>query len=120
MFSLEETLTWTVDDVFARIRSVLPAGWVIERSVVEGWHHVVLRAGDGVEQWSAEHADAKIVGLDSLVWLRLRSHQVRHPVWKPREAEVPLHQAPGAVISSEPDPEDLDPSEVAAVYRTSR
>ena len=120
MFSLEETLTWTADDVFARIRSVVPAGWAVERSVVDGWHRVVLRGPEGVEQWAGEHADPKIIGLDARGWLRLRHHQVRHPAWKPREAEVPLHRPAGAVVSAEPDPADLDPSEVEAVYRTSR
>jgi hypothetical protein len=120
MFSLEETLTWTSDEVHERLRSVLPAGWSLERTTEAGWHRVTLLDPAGIQQWTGEHPDPKFVGLDALGWLRLRNHQVKHPAWKPRETEVPLYRDPVLVSAPVPDPPDLDPSEVEAVYRTTR
>jgi len=120
VFSLEETLTWTADDVFTRIRLVLPPGWKLERTLEEGWHYLKVLDAEGVQQWAGEHVDPKLAGLDALGWLKLRGYQVRNPVWQPREREVPHYQPSGVVVSSQPDPADLDPSEIDAVYRTSR
>lgn len=122
MFSLEETLTWTADDVFERLRTrgVLPPGWTVKRTVEGGWHRVVLLDAEGGQQWLGENADPKLVGLDALGWLRVRQHQVKQPVWRPRESEVPLHRPPDPLVSAAPDPPDVDPDEVAAVYKPSR
>lgn len=121
MFSLEETLTWTVDDVYERIRVVVPAGWTVDRGLENGWYRVVLRDAEGVEQWAGAHIDPKFIGLDALGWLRVRNHQVQNPAWKPRENEVPLYRPPISASSDAPDPDDLDPEEVEAlVYRTTR
>jgi len=120
VFTPEETKTWTAEDVFYRIRSVLPAGWKLERTLEEGWHYVKVLDAEGAEQWAGEHLDPKLAGLDALGWLKLRGHRVENPAWAPREHEVPHYRPPGAVVSSQPDPEDLDPAEIDAVYRTSR
>lgn len=120
MFSLEETLTWTAEDAHERLQAVVPAGWSVERSEEAGWHRVALLDAAGVEQWAGEHPDPKFIALDALGWLRLRDHRVKNPAWKPREAEVPLFREPGVVQSPVPDPPDLDPDEVATVYRTTR
>jgi len=120
VFSLEETRTWTADDVCDRIRSVLPPGWQLERALKDGWHSLLVRDAEGVQQWFGEHPDPKLVGLDALGWLKLRGYRVKNPAWKPREQEVPHYQPQGVVLSSQPDPADLDPDEINAVYRTSR
>jgi len=120
MFSLEETLTWTADDVFVRIRLVLPPGWKLEYALEEGWHYLKVLDAEGVQQWAGEHVDPKLAGLDALGWLKLRDYQVKNPAWQPREHEVPHYRPSGVVVSSQPDPADLDPKEIDAVYRTSR
>jgi len=122
MFTLEETTTWTADDVFARIRLSLPLEWEWEltRDFQSGWLSAAIKDTEGKTQWLGEHTDAKILFLDALGWLRLRDHKIKHPVWKPRDQEVPLYRPPVPVTTNIPDPPDLGPDEVDAVYKTSR
>jgi hypothetical protein len=120
VFSIEETRIWTAEQVFDRLRAMLPAGWTIAQAVESGWHSVILQDAEGVQQWAGEHVDPKFVGLDALGWLRVRGQAVKNPAWRPRDQEVSLHRPPMPVVSAVPDPEDLDPKEVEAVYRTSR
>jgi len=117
MFSIEEATAWTADEAVARLRQVIPTAWAFDWTTTEdGWHVMSLKDGED-ELWSGEHADPKILALDALGWLRLRNHKLDHPVWKPREREVPLYRPP--VAETIPDPPDLDPKEVDAVYRSS-
>lgn len=120
MFSIEETTTWTADDVLSRIRLVLPKGWTFDHSVTEGWYRATLSDVEGVQQWGGEQPDQKILFLDALGWLAVRKHEVKHPAWKPREHEVPFYQPTSPRVSPDPDPADTDPDEVAAVYKTTR
>jgi hypothetical protein len=99
---------------------VLPTAWSLTTKVVDRWWWASIVNDAGQVQWSGEHPDPKILFLDALGWLSVRDHKVKHPVWKQREHEVPLYKAPITAVSSSPDPEDLDPVEVEAVYRTSR
>lgn len=118
MFSLGETTTWTAEDARVRLQHSIPATWKLSYRVEEGWHLASLVDQGGDLVWSGENADQKILFLDALGWLRLRKHQPSNPMWRPRGQEVPLHRP--AVEDKYPDPLDLDPEEVAAVYKTSR
>jgi hypothetical protein len=120
LFALEEAGSWTADDVFERLGLVLPSGWRCEKTAEGEWHRIALLDAEGVQQWSGEHVDLRLLGLDALGWLRLRGHQVRNPAWRPRVEEVPLQRPPMPLISVASDPADLDPDEVGAVYKTSR
>lgn len=120
MFSLEETTTWTAEDVLVRIRLSIPTTWKLNWSFDGGWYHASLLDSEGGTQWSGEHPDQKFLFLDILGWLTVRDHKVKHPAWKPREQEVPLYRPPVPSTSGIPDPPDLDPDEVDVVYKTSR
>jgi len=117
VFSIEEATAWTAEEAVARLKLVLPKNLVYEYSLEEGWHRITLIAEEGEVVWSGEQADLKILALDALGWLRVRDHQTENPIWKPRAREVSLYRPP--VSESEPDPPDLDPEEVEAVYKAS-
>lgn len=118
MFSIEEVSTWSAEDVLVRIRKSIPNTWSITHSFSNGWHSLLLLGEEGVVQWSGEHVDQKILFLDALGSFQLRSHKLTTPAWKPRDREVALYRPSEdftAVFT--PDPADLDPDEVAAVYK---
>jgi len=124
VFTPEEASTWTTKDVLVQIKAYLPSGWGFEytHDLPSGWYSAYLRDGepDSPKPWSGEHLDPKILFLDALGWLAVRGQKVKHPVWS-RKGEVPLyHPTPIPVVSTAPDPADLDPDEVEAVYKTSR
>ncbi len=117
MFTIEETTTWTSEDVLARIRMELPKSWSIRHVCENGWHRAELLDGEGKAQWAGEHADPKILFLDALGWMTFEGRETKHPAWKRRDQEVPLYRPTlDAVSSPAPDPPDVDPDEVAAVY----
>jgi hypothetical protein len=115
MFSIEEIISWTAEEAIERIKHVIPKSWEYSYSEEGGWHRISLKDEDGELLWSGEHADLKILALDALGWYRLRNHEVKNPMWKPRENEVSFQRPP--VSESVPDPPDLNPKEVDAVYR---
>lgn len=115
MFSLEETTLWTAKEALDRLNQVKPDSWTLNYLEEAGWHKASLIDEQGVVQWSNEHSDPKILFLDALGWLYVRSGEVKYPVWRPRKSEVPLYRPP--VLDMIPDPPDLDPSEVDAVYK---
>jgi len=115
-----EATTWTAEDVVVRIRKSLPAGWAFSSKCEAGWWQASLVDAEGVGMWAGEHPDPKVLYLDALGWLTVRDQPVQHPVWKPRTGEVPLHRPEPTVMPSVADPADLDPDEVAAVYKTTR
>lgn len=116
MFSIEEIMTWTAEEAVARLRVVIPTTWTFEYSVdADGWHQISLLDEKKEVQWVGERVDLKLLALDALGWLRVRGHQTQNPIWKPREREVPLFRP--QIQETTPDPPDLDPDEVSAVYR---
>jgi hypothetical protein len=119
MFTIEEAATWTPEETLDRLKQVIPTSWVLKHSVDDdGWHEASLLDEKGIVQWSGEHVDQKILFLDALGWFRTRGRKIENPIWQPREREVSLYRP--AVSQETPDPPDLDPDEVAAVYKTSR
>lgn len=116
LFALEETTLWTHEDALFRLRESIPSHWVLQTSYMDQWHRASILDVDGNVQWVGEHSDPKLLYLDALGWLSTRERKVQHPAWKPREQEVPLYRETPLVVSSDPDPEDLDPVAVASVY----
>lgn len=118
MFSIAEATTWSADDTLAQVSAKIPSGW----KFVERFHSNSLTAAvldsEGVELWSGSGVDPKLVYLDCLGWLHLRDRSAAHPAWRPRAQEVSLSRPNRDVVY--PDVPDLDPEEIAAVYRTSR
>lgn len=118
MFTLAETTTWTAEDTLMKVREALPDGWTIRERFSGSKYYADLFDQDGATMWSGEQEDPRLLFLDCLGWLSVRGYKTKNPVWKARDTEVPLHRP--AISTSIPDPPDLDPDEVAAVYKTSR
>jgi hypothetical protein len=120
MFRIEEITTWDAADALAVLKQHLPPGWQIEHTWADGWYGVALKNDQGADVWVGGKSDPKLVYLDALGWLVLRDHKTQHPAWRPRTEEVALYRRTEPVVVATPDPEDLDPAEVDAVYKTSR
>lgn len=116
MPSLEQISAWTIPEIIEEIRKLLPEGHVLVEGIREGWHAATIQHGSPEPHvlWSATHADRKHVLLNAFGWLWLRGQKSRHPVWKPRNW-APMRRRP-MTASRIPDPPDLDPAEIRAVY----
>jgi len=118
MFTLAEVALWSAEETLQRLTSSLPLEWKLTLRVESGYAVAELHDDKGERRWLSSNVDPKLLYLEGLGWLRVRDHKTVHPVWRPREHEVVL-RVPNPV-TDEPDPPDLDPSEVDAVYRTRR
>lgn len=130
MPTLEEMTTWSSDEVLQAIQAILPEGWTLScktekssflvrilKPVVEGEERVVA--------WENYHIDQRILLFDAYGWLAVhdepkvpgggdlsRRQQLAEQA-AARWARVPREAIP-------PDPEDVDPDEVNAVYEQAR
>lgn len=118
MFTLAEVELWDAEETLRRLTSSLPLGWTVTIGVESGCAVAEILDDKGGRQWVGSSPDLKLLYLDGLGWLMTRSHKTTHPAWRPREREVEF-RVPNP-ISEDPDPLDLDPSEVDAVYRSKR
>lgn len=123
MPSPEEMAAWTFDDVRLEIRNLLPDGW----SLLELLHpdgYVVVRLNriddhlNSVTEFEVENADHRLALLDAYgrLWLKARAPVDASP-WV-RRRELSREAVTRKVnFGSTSDPEDLDPQEIASVYR---
>jgi hypothetical protein len=111
-FTLAEAQTWSADDALLYLKQNVPDGWAIS---VYGAVVVELRDSEGSIQCTHVGVDPKMVFLDTIGWLRVREHTVKAPRWRPRSSDVGLHRPPRE--SRYPDPPDLDPTEIAELYK---
>ncbi len=120
MHSLEEMTAWTAEDAQAAILASLPEGWSFIPKTVSGWAVAQFTDENGKVVWEDHSADVRLLFFNAYGWLHLREHKPRSPAWKLRTKEVDLYRPtqPGQVYPHVPvpDPEDLDPEEVKAVY----
>jgi hypothetical protein len=118
MFTLSEVAMWSVEETLQQLKSALPLGWKLTVRVESRYTVAELHDDKGDRCWLSSNPDPKLLYLDGFGWLMVRNHKTTHPIWRPREREVVLRVPNPA--SNDPDPPDLDPSEVDAVYRTKR
>lgn len=122
MLPLAEITAWSIDDIRAAIITSVPAGWRFLPEFVNGWFYAKFTDASGNILWQDDEADERLLFLNAYGWLHLRHHKPKHPVWKPRTGEVNLRGDlsrrghVGSPAIQVPDPEDLDPEEVRAVY----
>ena len=118
-YSLEEMSAWTPDEALTKIKGHLPAGWDFKYWSDGNWLHASLTDDEGVSKWRDQHGDPKLLFLNLLGWLLLRGQHAEHPAWQRRAGEVNPNEraAPQPTTHSEPEPEDLDPSEVAKFHK---
>lgn len=118
MFTLSEAASWSEDETLMRVIGALPVGWSCRESAANNTFYASVTDAAGVQVWGGEQHDRKLLFLDCLGWLSIKDHKTKNPMWRVRDTEVPLYR-PSIAPSPVPDPPDLDPTEVAAVYRGS-
>ena len=118
MPTLEEVASWTLDQIRAQIHQLLPKGWKFDLQQHTDHWRAFYRTEADVEVWADRHYDQRIMLLNAWGWLwQQRDPKKVHPAWRPKPGRqlIPVvHPA-----SQAPDPEDLDPREVASVYSES-
>jgi hypothetical protein len=126
--TLEEVTTWSPDEIRAAIRDLLPKGWAFEeKPFTEGSRRIrLLRPGEKEleVEWSEYHIDARLLLLGAYGHLWLRQHQPhRDSPWVRRNnptREAVTRRVNTSGRSHIPDPADVDPDEVEAVYEEAR
>jgi len=121
MYELEEMSAWTPDEVLVKIRENIPSGWGFHYgiSTEDNWVYAIVKDSEGVELFSETQGDPKILFLDLLGWLMLRGQKAQHPAWQRRSGEVNPNkrETRQPKSSTEPEPADLDPVEVAEFFK---
>lgn len=123
----EEISAWSIEELEAEIHAALPQGWTLSsRHASDGyWEFAVKSVTEESEpliRLERENADRRLGLLDVYGWLWLEGLP-KPPAgspWAPRrELTVGIVTGHANVKgSSIPDPEDLDPAEVARVHQS--
>jgi len=122
MLSPGDVTDCTDVEILEEVQSSLPEGWVCDYRMVDGWFKFSLFEGEKL-RWEETNPDPRYLLLNAFGWLLSRGYKSTHPAWSPRTHEVDPNKtrihprtAKQPTISV-PDPEDLDPNEIASVYR---
>lgn len=124
MPTIEEVSAWSDVELAAEIQTLLPPGWFlrIDPNPEGYWDVSVDRAVDTPEpvtEFFESHIDKRIALLNIYGALGAYAARTRSEQWLGSRRE--LTKQPVSIKSSTiPDPADLDPAEVEAVYLTVR
>jgi hypothetical protein len=120
MPTIEEMSAWTLDELKVEIHQALPPGWSFNygwNEDVDGW--ATIHDETGKTAWETAGVwDETLLLFNAYGWLTTRNVEPKNPVWARRRGVVPKpvvgqYSLPGVSV---PDPEDLDPAEIASVY----
>jgi len=126
--TLEEITAWSLDETRAEIAVRLPPGWHFEEKALPGGG---LRAkifrlspsGDPIVEWEHLHIDHRYVLLGAFGFLWTRNHRP-DPTSPWIRRHNPTREAMARRVNAfrctVPDPEDVDPEEVKAVYEATK
>lgn len=126
MLTIEEMSAWTADDVQDQIRGMTPVGLVFSTGLENGvWFARFSDSATNDTLWEDFGIDRRILLFNAYGWVWMRQVWTRHkspstndtPWVRRREITAAVATRQGNHI---PDPEDLDPDEVAAVYNRPR
>jgi len=116
MPTLDEMVTWTVEEIETNIGSTLPQGWTVEYNTTSQAFTCHVKDETGAVVKMGAQPDKRVLLLDIYGWLYARSNMSRVPtMWNRRQDPrlrpvVGKRTVPGAVET--PDPDDLDPKAV--------
>lgn len=118
MPSLEEMTIWSTEDLNRQIQLSLPSGWTMRSASEGGIYSATVLDQTGEAQWHGQRTDYRLLQLDVYGWLITRGAKSQNPAWARRDNLTPkrVGRDIGLGGPSIPDPEDLDPEEVRAVY----
>jgi hypothetical protein len=118
---LHEIAFLPLEDAETAILATLPEGYDLTFAMDAGQWVARFHDNSGTVLWSGYGPDRRILLFDAYGWfLQQRGDKPRHPAWAPRSGEIVVAPRHGAKAHQShtpiPDPEDLDPSEILAVY----
>ncbi len=125
--SPEEISAWSVVELEAEIRATLPKGWgLLSHYAPEGYWEFKLQSLDDnldpVTHAERENADRRLGLLDVYGWLWLETSPKpsKGSPWAPRGDLTGDIVTGHATVKGPrvPDPEDLDPAEIALVHKS--
>lgn len=117
---MEEMAAWSLDEIRDHIQRLLPEGHTFVSLASASTWLARIEDPDGTRLWEKMGLDQRILLLDAFGWLWLQGHASPEP-GTPWARKLTLEPQPVAKRSSrDPDPEDLDPEEVKAVYGLGR
>jgi len=110
--------TWSEDRTKEEISLLLPKGWVFrfDRNEIGYWETSFLDETN-TSKWSALSLAPNIALFNAYGWIALQRVPRGQGVWGPRR-DLTLQGVNAEALRkvSVPDPEDLDPVEIASVY----
>lgn len=118
MPSLEEMTIWSTEDLNRQIQLCLPPGWTMQSLSEDGIYSATVLDQAGDVQWRGQRTDYRLLQLDIYGWLITRGVKPQSLAWSRRDNLTPkkVGRDIGLGGPTIPDPEDLDPEEVRAVY----
>lgn len=115
-----EAATWTEDQIQQELAARLPKGWAFSLLKEPQTHLWVVRIFTGdVEHWRGEDAAPNLALLHALGWVVLQVTKPRTTgPWVRREelTRERVHELAARISSPEPEPADINPAEIDAVY----
>jgi hypothetical protein len=115
VLALGEVAALSDEEIEAEIRGLLRPDERFDFFQKHYWYAEVWR--DPCESlWRNTGFDKRLLLLDAYGWLWARLNPSTSHLWTSRRQELPRPPTAWKETSSVPDPEDLDPSEVDAVY----
>ncbi len=123
MFELGDISTWSIEEARTQVLNLLPEKWHLSVGCDESGFWTVRvtspdEEGADVLMWKGEALGELGVLLDAFgyLWLRSQPGPELDSPWTRKKSRIP---SPCFSVSDKaPDPEDLDPGEVASVYAT--
>lgn len=116
MDPVEDKSTWTEGRLQDEIAQLLPKGTLLVSSLEDTtWVLSLVQELGGSLLWEVEHYDKRLALFEvyGRLWLERESPS---GAWSPRKSRPSLDAVTRRVLSPEPDPGDLDPTEIASVY----
>jgi len=117
-----DAASWVEERIQEELEGQLPPGWSVTLTKDPAtlmWWVTVFEGED--ERWKGDAAAPNTVLLHALGWAMTRlSKSDEAGPWAPRRREITkdrLHELAYRVSSPDPEPEDVDPEEVASVYK---
>jgi len=119
---------WDSLDIQMELKKLLPEGWAFEHLYGADcfWRALVVDLTDKEKplvRWEGDNLDERMLLFDAYGWLWMRKYppekRQRSP-WRPRRSELTKEAVTQQVSTGQkvpPDPEDLDPKEVASIYK---
>lgn len=128
MLSVEEMTAWTNDDILVQIETLKPKGTFFRCVFNEEerfWHARFERFDEAqrkrVVLWEEFGPDERLTLFNAFGWIWARQQPLppKDSPWSPHRRDLRQQAVRGRATTpghSVPDPEDLDPEEVQAVY----